>query len=210
MLFKYIVMSEYWIIGDNLEACDGDFNSPDHEMYVILHLLSEISDSLIGNSSLAIIGEIISEYTDDPRIDVDEVRARIMDAVGVHDSDRLYRIISDNVEFDFDTVAMVFGARTSDPRLWACKNLGWIRVVDDYIESWGLRTGMMKRAAWALYEIDEDPSHVWYWENRRNGRILHLTTEQIENGILSESIISRISVMITDDPDVFLDDSNCL
>lgn len=196
-------MSEYWIIGDRLEACDGDFNSPDHEMYVVLHLLSEIADSLVG-SSVAVIGEIISEYTDDPRIDVDELRSRIMDAVGVRDSGDLYAMISDNVEYDFDTVAMVFGVRKFDPRLWACKNLGWIRVVGDNIESWGLRAGMMKRAAWALYDIDEDPFHVWCWENRRNGKILHLTTEQIENGVLSESTIGRISMMITDDPDIFI------
>lgn len=196
-------MSEYWIVDGDLIEADGDFNSPDHEMYVISHIFENIANSLINSDSPEAnkIGEIIENYLQEDafRINPTEIEEKISEKFRIND---ICEYISKHGPYDYNTTAMAFGDRREDPRLWTCKNLGWIRVIDDNIESWGVKPSMLKRAAWALYEIDEDPSRVWNWENRRNGRVLYLTTEQIENGMISESIVNRIAKMIHEDPDI--------
>lgn len=195
-------MSEYWIKDAELVNADVDQDAPGHATHVFVYLLNEISDSLIssGVKEAIEIGNTILESIVDDVVDVISLRS---DLSNTFDFD-IYEYISSFTEYDRDVVLMAFDGGKIDPILWACKNLGWIRVVYDYVESWGLRPSTMKRAAWALYEIDEDPSHVWHWENRQNGKILNLTTKQIENGMISESVVDLIAAMITYDPDIII------
>lgn len=192
-------MSEYWIKDGDLENADVDQDAPGHEMHVFTYLLGDISESLLssGAKEAMEIGDTILNYIVDDVVDVIALRS---DLANRFDFD-MYEYISGLTNYDRDTVVMAFGGGNTDPRLWACQNLGWIRVVGNNVESWGMRPGTLKRAAWALYEIDDDPQHVWDWEDRRSGKTFALTTEQIENGMISECNI--IAAIITEDPDIF-------
>lgn len=198
-------MSEYWIIDGELIDADADTNPvPDHIAHVRQYLLQQIADQLRdcdckqSREISSMIEDSLDE--DDGIVDTTRLRCQINDSF---DSDDPYEeYIERYTTLDRDVISMAFGnERDIDPRLWACKNLGWVRIVGNWIDSWGMQRQKMKRTAYALYEIDEDPQHKWVWENRRNGRLYELTTEEIERATIHESI-KHIAAMITEDPNV--------
>ena len=187
-------MMEFWIQDTELVYCDGDagVDVPNHETVVRVHILHDIISTLESseNSQCLEIISIMESHLCDGVPDIIAMRCQLNDFLEFDWSE----VIADNVEYSEDLLRSVFSNDFSgelDLRLWACENLGWIRVVGNNVESWGFNRRQMKRAAWALGEIEESynlEGRLWNWEDRRTGKRLCLNLDQIETFNLTDRL----------------------
>jgi len=179
---------EFWIQGTELVYCDGDAGCdvPNHEAVVRAHILRDIQDVLrcLDDEKAAGIADLMERYIDEEIIDVIAVKCDLNDCLDFEWMD----FIVQNTSYSRDVISSAFHndfQGTLDLRLWACENLGWVRVVGRNVESWGFNRRQMKRAAWALDEIQQEWNYpqdgLWYWEDRKTGRTITLNVSQIEN-----------------------------
>jgi len=177
-------MSEYWIQDADLVFADGDagVDIRNHEMHVVAHywqiLASELSVADCVESQA--IGRILTEFYDDDCIDHIAARCAILDAF--QDCDCPFdAYVKPFVQASEDEQRIAFYEYDLDPRLYAAEHLGWIRVVGDHLELHGLTPRKMQRAAYALSEIDDDHSRIWFVEDRKTRNHYEITLLQMES-----------------------------
>jgi hypothetical protein len=187
-------MMEFWIQDTELVYCDGDagVDVPNHETVVRVHVLQDIIGELESSedSQCLEILSIMESHLHDGVPDIIAMKCDLNDCLEFDWSE----VIADNVDYSEELLRSVFSNDFSgelDLRLWACEHLEWVRVVGNNVESWGFNRRQMKRAAWALGEIEGSyglVGQLWNWEDRKTGKRLSLNLDQIENFNLTERL----------------------
>lgn len=156
---------EFWLIGGQAVFADGDVGDMNHEGMVIQQMLGELVDEV--NSE---IGSRISEdYPDLTEIE-HEIEKYLDKDVDKDDTetphperDQIHEFILETIGFDKDKFDVVLGR--VDARDYGLKNLGWVRVKQENVQTYTLTPEQMKEIARGLYdayneEIEENTFNI--------------------------------------------------
>lgn len=168
------VRGEWWIKNGTAEFADGDIGEQSHESMVVHECASTAAAKMGLYSDIGLLSEdedMILEHI----IDSDEEFIQSYLSLSEEDFYNLSRYeIKEKLESDpaetmisylkelgvknaEDLVFIGYGASSSDVRLYAMKNFGWIRVAQNNIQTWTFTPEDYSSIREGLYDIlDED------------------------------------------------------
>lgn len=170
---------EFWIIDGQAVSADGDVDMVNHEMVVVQHVFSELVDALQGTRFNELVPGL-AYFDDSEGVDTIAARTYILDSTddlvmaGVinHDeADDIIITIASEIGWPEVKIRTALG-RSDDARVYGYENLGWIRVVDNNIQIFGLNRPKLDSMANGLYDCYNDDwvHETYYLEDMQTGK----------------------------------------
>lgn len=138
--YKQTMRGEYWLQGGRAVSADGDVDDVNHIGLAVLAAASRVADVLRNVEG--------AEDWDWDEGDISELDAKVDELIGEDAKlDLLYKGGVDNVTYQ---VALDVG--NYDPRVWAAKEEGWIRLAGNDAQMVGISRSKLKELADGLYD----------------------------------------------------------
>lgn len=183
------VVGEFWIIDGQAVDADGDVGIANHEMVVVQHVFSELIDAL-QETKFGNLAHGLAYFNDSDGIDTVAARGYILDAT---DDMVMSGIINHDEADDIETtIAAAIGwpevkmktalGHSDDARVYGYENLGWIRVVNNNIQIYGLTRSKLNNMANGLYDCfgDDWVYATYYLEDMQTGKTYNVPGKVID------------------------------
>jgi hypothetical protein len=157
---------EFWLIGGQAVFADGDVGDINHEGLVIQQMLGELVDEV--NSEIG--SQIDAEIAELATVEHEIYKYLSQESEENVDADQVEEFILETIGFDKDKFDVVLGK--VDARDYGLKNLGWVRVKQENVQTYTLTPEQMKDIARGLADAynDEVDTHPFVIEVSSNGK----------------------------------------
>ena len=211
---------EFWLSNGTAEQADGDIGDMDHENFAVQAARSDIVDKLELNINTDYYNwdEICSEIiNNNPNLDsiirqlrpgnttIETASKKLSDYYGI--SQKTWEVAANCGE---------------DPRIWAARELGWVRLADNNLQMVGVSTSKLIEIADGLFDAYGDDVldktfdiEVIYKDSNQSRMYYDVPFSTIESGNLSElrqyggSVVTEDEYEdLDDEPDKFGLDNN--
>lgn len=188
------VVGEFWIIDGQAVDADGDVGDVNHEMVVVQHVFSEFIEALQGTRFDELVHGL-AYFDESDGVDTVAARAYVLDSaddlvmagvINHAEAEDIESVIAAEIGWPEVKMRTALG-RLDDARVYGYQYLGWIRVVNNNIQIYGLTKSKLNNMANGLYDCfgDDWIYATYYLEDMQTGKTYSVPGKVIDAQDLS-------------------------